>query len=81
MTLDVIGLAGSSIWYMSRLSNWLTSNTGFNYKFDQLNADEELNELSQAFAIIFRASTRISFVTLLQALFPILKWIVSTIQL
>jgi hypothetical protein len=77
-TLDVIGLAGSYKFVQSIPAPDLTwsINLGFNYKFNALNSDTQQNELNSAFRAIFKASTKITFIPILRALFPPLRFLV-----
>lgn len=79
-TLDVIGLAGKVSPVRGRMmchSPWL----GFNYDFDSLNANGKPNELNEAFATMFAAGQRLSILPVLQAWFPPLRVIVSTMDI
>lgn len=51
---------------------------GFNYNFDALNANEKPNELNEAFTTMNAARQRLSILPVLQAWFPFLRFIVST---
>jgi hypothetical protein len=52
---------------------------GFNYRFDALSSDKDgdSNELSKAFSIVFRADARMSLLTVLRSIFPLLRILVS----
>ncbi|KAJ3491215.1 hypothetical protein NLJ89_g11360 [Agrocybe chaxingu] len=63
-TLDVIGLAAS---YMS--------SSGFNYKFDALSDGPEKNELSNAFASVFKANNEVNIIPFLRRRFKWLRWL------
>lgn len=64
------------------LADWTDLVTlGFNYEFDALNANEKPNELNVAFSTMLSASQRLSLLPLLQSRFPLLRVIVSTMDL
>jgi len=56
----------------------IPSTIGFNYKFDALNPEGEINELNRAFNLIFGDGNRFDFWGLLQAFFPVLRVLVSS---
>jgi hypothetical protein len=76
MTLDVIGLAGIPLIQIVPTLHFLILDTGFNYKFDALDTSGKPNELNQAFTTMFRANMTMGPMPVLQALFPVLRWIV-----
>ncbi|KAF9480874.1 cytochrome P450 [Pholiota conissans] len=62
--------------------SWLSRTTldviglaGFNYKFDSLTDSPEKNELSEAFAVMFRTSTSLNPIAALRGLFPALRFL------
>ena len=78
-TLDIIGLAGKMSPVSGRMgchSSWL----GFNYNFDALNANKKPNELNEAFATMFSTGQRPTILHILQAQFPLLRILVSTMS-
>ncbi|KNZ77019.1 Secologanin synthase [Termitomyces sp. J132] len=73
-TLDVIGLAGLFFCFPTALT--LTGlHAGFNYKFDALSEDPKKNELNAAFALMFKAGTRLSLIPMIRAYFPFLRFL------
>jgi hypothetical protein len=51
---------------------------GFNHEFCALNATDKLNELNQAFSVMFSAGQQMSIIGMLKSRFPLLRWIVSS---
>ena len=49
---------------------------GFNYKFNALSDDLEKNELMKAFSILTEQGQRISFIPILRAMYPALRFLV-----
>lgn len=54
---------------------------GFAYSFESLNSDAQPNELSQAFAVLFKAGTKLTIIPMLRAWFPVLRFLVRLIEL
>lgn len=54
---------------------------GFNYNFDALDSNGQLNELSEALSTMFSASQKITLLDILQLLIPALRIIASIIPL
>ncbi|KAG6879902.1 hypothetical protein C0992_009893 [Termitomyces sp. T32_za158] len=48
---------------------------GFNYKFDALSEDPKKNELNAAFAIMFKAGTRLSLIPIIRTYIPFLSFL------
>ncbi|KAK7438395.1 hypothetical protein VKT23_018009 [Stygiomarasmius scandens] len=59
--------------WLSRMTLDVIGLAGFNYKFDALNPEGEINELNRAFNLIFGDGNRFDFWGLLQAFFPVLR--------
>jgi hypothetical protein len=55
-------------------------NAGFNYNFDSLTDSPEKNELSEAFAVMFRTSSTTSFIGGIRGLVPMLRFLVSDLE-
>lgn len=53
---------------------------GFNYKFDTLANSPDKNELSEAFARLFKTSVTVNSISALRGMIPPLRWIVSHIM-
>jgi hypothetical protein len=68
---------GTCLPVHGRHSPWL----GFNYNFGALDVDGKPNELNEAFATMLGAGQRQSILPILQAWFPPLRLIVSTINI
>jgi hypothetical protein len=49
---------------------------GFNYNFNALSGDAEENELMKAFSKIFETGQNINAIKLLQAMYPVLRFLV-----
>ena len=54
---------------------------GFNYNFDALDSNGQLNELSEALSTMFSASQKITLLDILQLLTPAVRIIASIILL
>ncbi|KAG6854183.1 hypothetical protein C0991_009835 [Blastosporella zonata] len=50
--------------------------SGFNYKFDALSEDPKKNELNAAFAIMFKAGTKLTLIPLIRTYLPFLRFLV-----
>ncbi|KAG6902666.1 hypothetical protein C0995_013358 [Termitomyces sp. Mi166 len=62
--------------------SWLSRTTldviglaGFSYKFDALSEDPKKNELNAAFAIMFKAGTRLTLIPIIRNYFPFLRFL------
>ncbi|PPQ82386.1 hypothetical protein CVT25_008347 [Psilocybe cyanescens] len=61
--------------WLSRLTLDVIGLAGFNYKFHALTDDPELNELSKAFAILFKAGTKLDVIGIMRGIFPLLRFL------
>ncbi|KAG0696611.1 cytochrome P450 [Suillus ampliporus] len=78
MTVASEDAAGVDVMpWLSRMTLDVIGLAGFNYEFDALNANEEPNELNQAFSVIFSATRKMSVLPMLKAWIPLLRWIPS----
>ncbi|KAF9533656.1 cytochrome P450 [Crepidotus variabilis] len=62
--------------------SWLSRTTldviglaGFNYKFDTLTKSPETDELSSAFAVVFKAGMKLDFIAILRGMFPFTRFL------
>ena len=79
-TLDIIGLAGQYfLAILPRNRSSLLSTSGFNYRFNALS--DEQNELSDAFAQMFRAGQKLTIIPFLRGFFPFLRFLVSGLSI
>ena len=83
MTLDVIGLAGVSISSDCSAHLLYRSNafSGFNYQFEALTNDPKENELNQAFSTIFHSGAGMTWILMLKAMVPALRFLVCQNQM
>ncbi|KAG6900352.1 hypothetical protein C0993_011983 [Termitomyces sp. T159_Od127] len=81
---DVWALENDQQGGQSRIDalSWLSRTTldviglaGFNYKFDALSGDPKRNELNAAFAIMFKAGTRLSLIPIIRTYIPFLSFL------
>ncbi|KAH9483580.1 Cytochrome P450 monooxygenase 205 [Psilocybe cubensis] len=61
--------------WLSRLTLDVIGLAGFNYNFHALTDDPELNELSKAFAIMFKTGTKIDVIGIMRGIFPWLRFL------
>ncbi|KAG6809703.1 hypothetical protein H0H92_015069 [Tricholoma furcatifolium] len=61
--------------FLSRATLDIIGLAGFNYKFDALSTDPKKNELNAAFAIMFKAGTKLSLIPILRTWFPLLRFL------
>ncbi|KDR83061.1 hypothetical protein GALMADRAFT_238857 [Galerina marginata CBS 339.88] len=61
--------------WLSKMTLDVIGLAGFNYKFNALSTDSEKNELNEAFTTVFASGTGRTFVHILRALFPALRFL------